>query len=369
VIRLAVANHLPPSYLRRLITPGRHGMGPIDPDKLASVSGRTTDIILRVFAELAARARPRRAGTAIEQREQTRRNAAAKRRRYAAIRRDYNAGISRRAIQRKHKVGRRTVTAALTSPVPPPRKKHPDRGRPSLGDLTTHIDAFLAAKPAASSREIWEHLLNDHHAAVSYGAVNSYVVDRRGPTRRSAPDTLDPMIIWLNGAFGAGKTTTATELTTLVPGSRIFDPEHVGLMLRHVLTSEKVDDFQDWEPWRGLVVATATQILDYVGGLLVIPQTVLNHQYWQEVRTGLHNAGIPIHHVVLHAEPDELVRRITTDTVETSARQWRLNHLDAYQAARSWHNQEAHVINTTDLQPPQVAKLIAADAERATTRH
>jgi tRNA A37 threonylcarbamoyladenosine biosynthesis protein TsaE len=28
------------------------------------------------------------------------------------------------------------------------------------------------------------------------------------------------VIIWLNGTFGAGKTTTAAELLTLLPGSR-----------------------------------------------------------------------------------------------------------------------------------------------------
>ncbi|MEP7025229.1 MAG: hypothetical protein ABJB47_15815 [Actinomycetota bacterium] len=39
------------------------------------------------------------------------------------------------------------------------------------------------------------------------------------------------MIIWLNGAFGAGKTTTATLLSELVPASRVFDPETVGYML------------------------------------------------------------------------------------------------------------------------------------------
>jgi AAA domain-containing protein len=173
------------------------------------------------------------------------------------------------------------------------------------------------------------------------------------------------MIIWLNGTFGAGKTTTANELAALLPGSRIFDAEYVGLMLRHVLASEKVDNFQDWQPWRGLVVATATQVLEYVGGLLVIPQTVFVHDYWQEIRTGLENAGVPVYHFVLHAERDELVQRISADTVETSARQWRLDHLDAYEAARSWHSQEAHVIDTTGLQPPQVAKLIDAEVKRA----
>ncbi|WP_157124893.1 TniQ family protein [Nocardia pseudovaccinii] len=372
VIRLAVANHLPPSYLRRLITPGRQGMGPIDPGKLAAVSGRTTEVILRIFGELATRYRPKRTGIAAEQRERARRNSEAKRRRYAAIRRDYNAGMSRRAIERKHNVGWRTVAAALASPVPPPRKKYPNRGRPSLGGLADHVDTFLADHPAASVREIWEHLLDHHHAGVAYTAVNAYVVDRRGPSRRPPPDTLDPMIIWLNGTFGAGKTTTARELTTLLPESRIFDTEEVGLMLRHVLATETVRDFQDWQPWRGLVVAAATQILDYVGGTLIIPQSVLVHRYWHEIRTGLENARVPLHHFVLHAEHDELLRRIETDPTKPNS-SWRFERLDDYNAARSWHNQEAHIIDTTDLQPRQVAKLIAAHTEHAraaaTDRH
>ncbi|WP_327099767.1 AAA family ATPase [Nocardia vinacea] len=180
------------------------------------------------------------------------------------------------------------------------------------------------------------------------------------------------MIIWLNGTFGAGKTTTATELTTLLPGSRIFDTEEVGLMLRHVLGTETVRDFQDWQPWRGLVVAAATQILDYVGGVLVIPQSVLVHQYWQEIRTGLETASVPLHHFVLHAERDELLRRIETDPTKPNST-WRLERLDDYDAARSWHSQEAHVIDTTDLQPRRVAKLVATQADQtrtiATDRH
>ncbi|QIS22101.1 hypothetical protein [Nocardia terpenica] len=75
---------------------------------------------------------------------------------------------------------------------------------------------------------------------------------------------------------------------------------------------------------------------------------------------------------MLHAD-DELVQHINTDTVETGARQWRLTNLDASEIARSWHNQEAHVIDTTGLQPRQVAKPIAAQADQihiaATDRH
>ncbi|MEV6773859.1 AAA family ATPase [Nocardia sp. NPDC051030] len=171
------------------------------------------------------------------------------------------------------------------------------------------------------------------------------------------------MIIWLNGTFGAGKTTTAKELTALLPGSRVFDTEEVGIMLRHVLSTEVVRDFQDWQPWRGLVVAAAKQILDYVGGTLVIPQAVLVHQYWREIRTGLETAGIPLQHFVLHAEHDELLRRIETDPVIPNS-SWRLEHLDDYDEARSWHRREAHIIDTTDLRPQQVAMRIAADATR-----
>lgn len=169
------------------------------------------------------------------------------------------------------------------------------------------------------------------------------------------------MIIWLNGTFGAGKTTTAKQLATLVPQARVFDSEYVGYMLRHVLESVPVTDFQDWRPWRALVVETASQVLDYVGGVLVIPQSVLVEQYWTEIRTGLAKAGIPVRHFVLHAEQDTLIHRIGTDTVETGARQWRLDHLAAYQEARPWLNREADVIDTTGIPPRQVANLITAD--------
>ena len=40
------------------------------------------------------------------------------------------------------------------------------------------------------------------------------------------------MIVWLNGTFGAGKTTAAHELLDLLPGSTLYDPELLGSGLR-----------------------------------------------------------------------------------------------------------------------------------------
>jgi hypothetical protein len=172
------------------------------------------------------------------------------------------------------------------------------------------------------------------------------------------------VIIWLNGTFGAGKTTTAAELVEIVPKATIFDAEQVGIMLRHVQGLPRLGDFQHWPPWRGLVVQSAAHLLDYLGGVLVIPQTVLIEKYWTEIRTGLGKAGIPLRHFLLHTDPETLAHRIETDAIETGARQWRLDHLPQYQEALPWLRREAHVVNTSTLLPKRVAEVVAAKALR-----
>jgi hypothetical protein len=168
------------------------------------------------------------------------------------------------------------------------------------------------------------------------------------------------MIVWLNGTFGAGKTTTSKLLTGLLPGARIFDSESVGYMLRPVFADIRVRDFQDYPPWRPLVVATAAQILGYVGGTLVIPQSVLVRPYWTELSEGLAQAGVPVRHFVLHADRAELARRIEQDSVEVRARQWRLDHLADYEAALPWLREAGEIVETRGTQPPEVARRIAA---------
>lgn len=51
---------------------------------------------------------------------------------YAAIRRDARAGRSGRVIEKKYRVGRRTIVSALASAWPEPRKQLPPRRRPRL---------------------------------------------------------------------------------------------------------------------------------------------------------------------------------------------------------------------------------------------
>ena len=45
------------------------------------------------------------------------------------------------------------------------------------------------------------------------------------------------MIIWINGAFGAGKTTLAEELSRRLSEAVLFDPEYVGYLSRPCRTT------------------------------------------------------------------------------------------------------------------------------------
>lgn len=168
------------------------------------------------------------------------------------------------------------------------------------------------------------------------------------------------MIVWLNGTHGAGKTTTSALLQPLLANSRVFDAEKVGETLMDVKPGlPATDNFQHWPPWRELVVETAYRILDYTGGTLVMPMTVLVERYWREISTGLARHAVPVRHFVLHADQDTLRRRIEGDTL-LGPSPFRFKYLEPYaEAARTWLHAEAEVVDTTHLTPTEAALQIA----------
>lgn len=178
------------------------------------------------------------------------------------------------------------------------------------------------------------------------------------------------MIVWLNGTHGAGKTTTAALLQPLLPDARVLDAEKVGEVLMSIAPGlPETDNFQHWPPWRPLVVETARQVLQYTGGTLVMPMTVLVESYWREISSGLASYGIPVRHFVLHAERSVLHDRIMLDQVMWPSR-FRLAHLQPYEdAARSWLHDEAEVVDTSLVSPEQAARQIADSVLSTDARH
>ncbi|GLX16721.1 MULTISPECIES: NUDIX hydrolase [Streptomyces] len=184
------------------------------------------------------------------------------------------------------------------------------------------------------------------------------------------------MIVWINGAFGAGKTSTARELAGLLPDSSVYDPELVGDALRRLLPPKRlaeVDDYQDLPIWRRLVVDTAAAMLAELGGVLVVPMTLLRQEYRDEIFGGLAARRIPVRHVVLTPEETILRERIATrqepgapEVVDVRVRQWAYDHIPAYQQALGWLSADAHLVDNGRLTVRETAQRIA-DAVRTGT--
>lgn len=177
------------------------------------------------------------------------------------------------------------------------------------------------------------------------------------------------VIVWINGTFSAGKTSTARELTGILPDSTLFDPELIGDALRVLLPRKRlaeVSDYQDLPSWRRLVVDTAAAMLGEVGGVLVVPMTLLRQEYRDEIFGGLAARRIPVRHVLLAPAETILRQRIATREesgpaaeVDLHVRQWAYDHIPAYQQALGWLAADAHVIDNGVLSVRETAERIA----------
>lgn len=177
---------------------------------------------------------------------------------------------------------------------------------------------------------------------------------------RQAEGTVGGMMLWINGTFGVGKTTTGQALVEARTALRLFDPEAVGYMLMNSLKDQAFSDFQDLPAWRAPVPATAIEIRRHTGQHLVAVQTVLRQDYWEEPKASFREQNDQVVHIVLDADEETLRNRVENDQVELSARQWRLDHLERYAAARMWMIKDADlVIDTSRLTPEDVASRIA----------
>ena len=173
------------------------------------------------------------------------------------------------------------------------------------------------------------------------------------------------MIIWLNGTFGAGKTSTAAELAGILPGVRQFDPEWVGYMLKANLSDLEFTDFQQLPPWRTLVPTVMAEVVALTGQDLIAVQTVLVESYWRELQAGLGRLSLDVFHVLLDADPEVLAQRIRADEAERAALEWRLDHLSEFAAARPWLAADADlIVDSTAKSIAEVAKLIAGELPR-----
>ena len=175
------------------------------------------------------------------------------------------------------------------------------------------------------------------------------------------------MIIWINGAFGAGKTQTAHELQRRLRRAFVADPEVLGLALHKMLPPRARADFQDLPQWRSGVAATLAQVETIVDGPVIVPMTLVRDAYFDQIVGGLRSRGTDLRHYSLIASPTTLRCRLRQRAGYGLARlagrddTWAMQQIDRCADALTSHRY-ATQINTEERPLDEVVEAIAVDA-------
>jgi adenylylsulfate kinase-like enzyme len=172
-------------------------------------------------------------------------------------------------------------------------------------------------------------------------------------------------MIWINGAFGAGKTTLAEELHRRLPEALAFDPEYVGYILRKWVPGPESGDFQDIPLWRRLVAEFAIGMSADYGRTLIIPMTLVNPAYRQEIFGLISKAGGRLLHVFLDVPPEEVRRRIDAQVLakdnpeaDAAARAFRHRNVERCVAARAHLPADTLILQSDRHTPAQLADFV-----------
>ena len=172
------------------------------------------------------------------------------------------------------------------------------------------------------------------------------------------------MLIWINGAFGAGKTHTAHELHRRLQGSHVADPELIGFAMHKMLPASARDDFQDLPGWRASVVATLRAAEGAAEGPVIVPMTIVRDDYFDEIIGSL-RADMELRHYTLVASPATLHRRLGSRLEALGSRvlggdgTWAMRQVDRCVSALASPRYATHV-STDDRSVDEVVETIAA---------
>ena len=174
------------------------------------------------------------------------------------------------------------------------------------------------------------------------------------------------MIIWINGGFGAGKTTLAAELHRRLPDTVVYNPEDVGLMLWKWLPPG--GDFQHLPSWRELTVATALALRRHHTATLIVPMALIRDAYRAEILGGLADAGEEVLHVFLEVDAgvlrERLDARVTQPgrTWDEAVREIGMTGVDEMVAAAARQPPGTLMLRSDRLTPAELADEVLAAA-------
>jgi len=137
------------------------------------------------------------------------------------------------------------------------------------------------------------------------------------------------MILWLNGAFGSGKSSVAEAIRKRVRPSFIYDPEQAGYFLWDNFPEElaRKGNFQHLTLWRELNYKILKHLDGSYAGTVIVPMTLYIKRYYDEIVGALMRDGVSVRHFILAAPKQTILDRLAGRG--DSAGGWAAEHIDA----------------------------------------
>ena len=136
------------------------------------------------------------------------------------------------------------------------------------------------------------------------------------------------MIIWIDGAYGVGKSTLAEKLHGLLPNSSIFDAENVGNAVRDNMPQSVYysETFEGYPLWFHVCNELLTELTDRFDGVVLVPMTLMRRESFARFAEPLKGQGIEIVHVLLESSKEVIHDRILARGENEDC--WCMRHID-----------------------------------------
>lgn len=175
------------------------------------------------------------------------------------------------------------------------------------------------------------------------------------------------MIIWINGAFGSGKTQASIELNKRVENSIIFDPEETGFYIRDNMPKHLIpDDFQDIPLFRKFNYEMLKYTYENSDHDIIVPMTIVHDEYYEEIIGKLRKDNIEVCHFSLIASKETLLNRLIMRA--DSSYDWASKQIDRCMNALASEKYE-NKIYTDDLGIDEVVEEIIRRTKNEDMRH
>jgi cytidylate kinase len=166
------------------------------------------------------------------------------------------------------------------------------------------------------------------------------------------------MIIWINGAFGSGKTQTAFEINRRLENSYVYDPENIGYFFRRNMPKEIIQgNFQDQVLWRTFNYEIIKNIYAKYNGHIIMPMTIYDKKYIEEIIGKLLKENIKIDHYILGASKEIILKRLSKRHEKKDS--WAAKQIDICIHGFNKLKEESIYIDTEGLSITEVVETIA----------